>query len=109
MFKKITNIISVFKNLENIKKAVSLFYTSIIKVNNTLKFVQTQLSDVSVNNDVKTHLAKTIEILDKAKQIIEKYGSFIGFSAPVSILQNYEVGKIKNELVKINDELDELL
>lgn len=109
MFQKILKALSIFKNLENIKNGVSVFYTSICKVLNTLKFIETQINDTKLGSSLKQYLPETIKILEKIKQIIEKYGDFVGFVAPVDAQNLVVIDDLKKELSQVSKQLDGLV
>lgn len=109
MFQKILKALSIFKNLENIKNGVTIFYTSICKVLNTLKFIETQINDTKLGSSLKQYLPETIKILEKIKEIIEKYGEFIGFVAPADAQNLIVVDDLRKELITVSKQLDGLV
>jgi hypothetical protein len=82
MFQKIAIAFSAFKNIDKLKDVLNTSYVAIVKTLETLAFVQSELNNIQIDQSLKDYIPKTIDILTKIKELIEKYGPFIGFVPP---------------------------
>jgi hypothetical protein len=109
MFKKISSFFSFLKNSDKIKETVSTLYISVCKVLNTLIYIESQINDTKLGIILKEYIPQTINILQKIKQIIVKYGFIVGFIPPVDAQNLIVTENLKTELYQISKKLDELI
>lgn len=109
MLNKLSNILSIFKNLDKIKEVLNTTYLAIVKLHTALVFIESQTNDTKLGKTLSEYLPKAIEITEKIKELFEKYGSFIGLDAGVVAQSLINEGTLSGELKQSSRDLDALL
>jgi len=100
---------SLAKNLVKIKDAVNVVYIAIVKVLQALVFIESQLGDTKLGQLLETYIPKIIEVLTLVKELIEKYGKYIGVTPVVESLTEVSPHKTLAELDAALKKLSEVL
>lgn len=79
MFSTISKIITFFKNKEKISLAVATIYDSVRTVIDTLEFIEKETNDTKLGKTLQQYLPNVLSVLGKIREIIEKYGKYVGF------------------------------
>lgn len=87
MLNKFLSAFSYFKNIENIRATLNASYVALVRTLATLVFIQSQVNDTKLGKTVSEYLPKTIEVLEKLKELFEKYGKYIGLDVGAAVAQ----------------------
>ena len=108
MFTKLRSAYQIASNIGQIQAIVAAAFLSIVKTADILEFILKQTTDTKLGKVVDQYLPPVIDILNKVKTIILKYGKYIGFDETVSPQTATEALSL-DELAELNKQLDELL
>lgn len=108
MLNKLSQLFSFFKNLDNIRLAVSTVYDSVNSVLDVLRFIEIETNDTKLGKTLQQYLPNTIATLQKVKDIIIKYGKFVGYTPTVEGQDN-DKEEFNSQLTRNIKNLDELL
>jgi hypothetical protein len=108
MFTKLRTAYQIASNLGQIQAIISATFLSIVKTADILEYVLAQSTDTKLGKVVNQYLPPVISILSKVRDIILKYGKYVGFEETVSPQTVTEVLSL-DELAELNKQLDELL
>jgi hypothetical protein len=111
MFKNLTLAYKIATNVANIKNVLESIYNVIIKTSAIVDFSAEQLKD-SKETKLGKVLAQYVPIvqtaLTKIKEVIEKYGVFVGFETQVYAQSDEDLTKsLKDALVELEAALQE--
>ena len=109
MFTKLRSAYQIASNLGQIQVAVAAAFVSIIKTADILEYILKQTTDTKLGKIVDQYLPPVIAILNKVKDIIIKYGKFVGFDMENISVQAKEDEISLKELDELKKQLDELL
>lgn len=107
MFKKFSDAYKIVSNLAQIQVAIGTAFVAITKTADILAFILEQTTDTKLGTVVKEYLPPVISVLGKLKDLILKYGPFIGFT-PETLTETQSEDKLK-ELKELTKSLDGLL
>ncbi len=108
MLTKLRTAYQIASNLGQIQAIISAAFLSIVKTADILEFILKQTTDTKLGKIVDQYLPPVIDILNKVKAIVLKYGKYIGFEETVSPQNETETLSL-DELEELKKQLDELL
>jgi hypothetical protein len=100
---------SLSKNLSKIKEVVNVAYVAIINIIQALAFIETQLGDTKLGILLENYIPKIMVILTKVKELIEKYGKYVGVTPVVESLTEVSPHKSLADLDVALKQLNDLL
>jgi hypothetical protein len=96
------------KNLAKIKDVVNVSYVAIVKTLQSLAFIETQLGDTKLGLLLENYIPKIIEVLTKVKELIEKYGKYIGVTPVTPVAGTLSEVSLQQSLAELDGALKKL-
>lgn len=106
MFTKLRSAYQIASNLGQIQAIVTAAFVSIIKTADILQYILKQTTDTKLGKVVDQYLPPVIAILNKVKDVIIKYGKYVGFEGGIVSAQGDD---LLEDLKNIDNTLNELL
>ena len=109
MFNKFSLVLSLFKNFDKVTNVIQTIYDTVIKLYSCLVFIQSEITNTKLGKTLEKYLPICIDILDKVKTIIEKYGHLVNLNVETSAQSiNISEESLEDELKKSLNKLNEL-